>query len=199
MDYTKIFNKYLDEDGEKLFKVEKTRSSEMMEYRMKIMDLLCQDRVLQLLLTDESERQELDDYLEEADSLLPYNHIYPHEYVPGMNMKDGKFLNFEIQSEIDPRNGTFKDMDLYFFCICHEDLVRVQYKGRDYCWFDLVAARVDNIFGGANKDIGVGKCTIKSNEPYYVSYAANIPYKGRTLIFEVKEFTDSKQYGKKLP
>ena len=45
-------------------------------------------------------------------------------------------------------------------------------------------------------EIGVGKIVLKSNEPYFVSYAREIPYKGRTIQMVVQDFQDGKKYGK---
>lgn len=171
----------------------KSRSHEVMEYRTIIMNKICQNEKLIKLLAEDRELEETDP--EEWDSILPYNHVYPHEFVPDTNMVNGKFLNFEIQCTIDPRNPTFKTMQLYFFCVCHQNVIDVVEDGYHRCWFDLVACEVDNMFGEQNV-LGVGTTTIVSNEPYYVSYAANIPYKGRTLIFNVKDFTDGKKNGR---
>lgn len=171
----------------------KSRSYEVMEYRTLIMNKICQNPKLIKLLANTDELEETDP--EEWDSILPYNHVYPHEYVPPTNMENGKFLNFEIQAAIDERNRTFKDMQLYFFAICHQNSVDIIEDGYHRCWFDVVAAEIDNMFGEQNV-LGVGTTRIVSNEPYYVSYAANIPYKGRTLIFTVKDFTDGLKLGR---
>ena len=37
---------------------------------------------------------------------------------------------------------------------------------------------------------------MKTNEPYFVSYAREIPYKGRHLEFKLNEFVKGDKYGK---
>lgn len=161
----------------------KARSYEIIEYRKKIIAEICKSKELIKLLGCENE--------EYPEDVLPYQWVFPHEFIPEARTNTEKFINFEISANIDPRNNVYKDLSIYFFVVCHEEVVRYSDNSREYLWYDKAVCELDNIF--CEKDIlGVGKTTLVSNTPY----CPQQKFKGRLLKFVVKDFNNGLKYGK---
>ncbi len=157
----------------------KARSYEIKEYRNKIFQEICKSKNLVKLLGCENE--------EYPEDIIPYKWVYPHEFVPETITKTERFINFDISATIDAKNNTYKDLLIYFFVVCHEDVVR--YKGA--LWYDTVTCELDNIFCEKNV-LGVGNTYLISNVPY----CPRIKFKGRLLKFMVKDFNNGLKNGK---
>ena len=108
----------------------KARSYEIIEYRNKIMAQICMSSELVKLLGCADE--------EYPEDIIPYKWSFPHEYVPDTITTTDRFVNYEISATIDSKNDTFKDLTIYFFVVCHEDVIRYKEKGRTYLWYDKV-------------------------------------------------------------
>ena len=128
---------------------------------------------------------------EYPEDIIPYKYSFPHEYIPGTQQVTDRFINYEISTIIDHRNNTYKDLTIYFFVLCHEDIIQYEEKGRKYLWYDLATCELDNIFCEKNV-LGLGKTTLVSNTPY----CPQQKYKGRLLKFTVKDFNNGLKYGK---
>ena len=128
---------------------------------------------------------------EYPEDIIPYKWSFPHEYIPDTITTTDRFINYEISAAIDPNNNTFKDLTIYFFVVCHEDVIRYKEKGRTYLWYDKVTCELDNIFCEKNI-LGVGKTYLVSNVPYCPLQK----FKGRLLKFVVKDFNNGLKYGK---
>ncbi len=161
----------------------KARSYEIIEYRKKIMDEICKSEELIKLLGCADE--------EYPEDVIPYKYSYPHEYIPETQTQTKRFINHEISANLDPRNNVFKDMTIYFFVVCHEDVIQYKEKGRTYLWYDKAVCELDNIFSEKNV-LGIGKTALASNVPY----SPQQKYKGRLLKFVVKDFNNGLKYGK---
>ena len=161
----------------------KARSYEIIEYRKKINDEICQSQELVKLLGCENE--------EYPEDVIPYNFSFPHEYIPETIKETKRFINYEISATIDPRNNVFKDLTVYFFVVCHEDVIQYKEKGRTYLWYDKVVCELDNIFSEKNI-LGIGEMMLVSNVPY----CPQQKFKGRLLKFVVKDFNNGLKYGK---
>ncbi len=161
----------------------KARSYEIIEYRKKIMDEICKSEELIKLLGCADE--------EYPEDIIPYKYSYPHEYIPETITKTDKFINFEISANINPRNNVFKDLTIYFFVMCHQDVVRYKEKSREYLWYDKVTCELDNIFCEKNI-LGIGETILVGNNPY----CPQQKFKGRLLKFVVKDFNNGMKYGK---
>ena len=120
----------------------KARSYEIIEYRKKINDEICQSQELVKLLGCENE--------EYPEDIIPYNFSFPHEYIPETIKETKRFINYEISATIDPINNVFKDLTVYFFVVCHEDVIQYKEKGRTYLWYDKVVCELDNVFSEKN-------------------------------------------------
>lgn len=178
----------------------RARSHEFMEYVSVIMNKICENERLVRLLTPDDE-----EVPKNPKQYLPYKYVLPYELVTSTLTEQGRFLGFEISSAYDDRQKVYKDMTIDFFVICHRDKIKYpdpDMKGYYRRWYDLVVCELDDMFcGDGDKaigigEIGVGKMVMKSNEPYFVSYAREIPMKGRTIQMVVKDFYDGKKYGK---
>lgn len=161
----------------------KSRSYEIIEYRKLIERQICTSPELIKLLGCENE--------EYPEDIIPYKYSFPHEFIPETQSKTKRFINYEISANIDSRNNTFKDLTIYFFVLCHEDIIQYTEKGRTYLWYDKAVCELDNIFCEKNI-LGVGKTTLVSNTPY----CPQQKYKGRLLKFVVKDFNNGLKYGK---
>lgn len=200
----------------------RARSHEFMEYVSVIMNAICEnERLVELLTPDEQLEglsiKEKKEVFKKAKQYLPYKYLLPYELVTGTLTERARFLGFEISATYDDRQKIYKNITIDFFVISHQELI--QYKDPDMKgyyrrWYDLVVCELDDMFCGDNKEIkdengkliksesiklgeiGVGKMILKSNEPYFVSYAREIPYKGRTVQMVIQDFQDGKKYGK---
>ena len=161
----------------------KGRSYEMIEYRSIIMNKICKSKELVKLLGCENE--------EYPEDIIPYTCVHPHEYVPNVVTKTERFLNYEINARYDSKNRTYKNITIYFFVLCHQDVIRYTENGRTYLWYDKVVCELENLFSDQYV-LGVGKTEYEDN----MAYCPQPIFKGRMLKFEVKEFNNGKKYGK---
>lgn len=157
----------------------KSRSYEIIEYRKKILQEICKSEELVKLLGCKNE--------EYPEDILPYKWVFPHEFIPETITKTERYVNFEVSATLDPKNNTYKDLTIYFFVLCHEDVIR--YKGT--LWYDRVVCELDDIFCETNV-LGVGKTYLMSNVPY----SPQNKFKGRLLKFSVKDFNNGLKNGK---
>lgn len=161
----------------------KARSYEIIEYRNKIMAQICMSKELVKLLGCADE--------EYPEDIIPYKWSFPHEYIPDTIAATDRFINYEISATIDTRNNVFKDLTVYFFVVCHEDVIQYKEKGRKYLWYDKAVCELDNIFSEKNI-LGIGEMMLMSNVPY----CPQQKFKGRLLKFVVKDFNNGLKYGK---
>lgn len=159
----------------------RSRSYEIKEYRNKILVEICKSNKLATLLGLVNE--------EYPEDILPYEYVFPHEYIPDTITKTDRFINFEISATIDSRNNVFKDLTIYIFVVGHEDVVKDKKYGG--LWYDTAACELDNIFC-ENNILGVGETILVSNTPY----CPQQKFKGRLLKFIVKDFNNGLKYGK---
>lgn len=161
----------------------KGRSYEIIEYRRRIMAEICSsENIIKLLGCEDEEYPE--DY-------IPYKWVFPHEYIPEAIKETDRFINFDIKAKIDHRNNVFKDLTIYFFVVCHEDVIRYKENEKDYLWYDRVTCELDNLFSEQNK-LGIGEMMLIDNVPY----CPQTKFKGRVLTFTVKDFNNGLKYGK---
>lgn len=147
------------------------------------MEQICKSDELIKLLGESDE--------EYPEDIIPYKWSFPHEYIPDTITQTDKFINFEISATIDQRNNVYKDLTIYFYVLCHQDVIKYTEKGRIYLWYDKVVCELDNIFSDRNV-LGIGTTTLVSNIPYYPQQK----FKGRLLKFVVKDFKDGAKYGR---
>lgn len=161
----------------------KARSYEIIEYRKKIMELICKSEELLKLLGEEKSPR--------PTKTIPYIKCFPHEYIPETIDSTDRYLNFDIRATLDHKNNVYKDLTIFFFITCHQDVVRYKDDNGEYLWYDKVTCELDNMFGDKNV-LGVGEMSLESNAPYC---PINV-FKGRMLRFTVKDFTNGLRYGK---
>ena len=159
------------------------RSYEIIDYRKKIMNEICKSKELVKLLGCEKE--------EYPEDIIPYKYSFPHEYIPETITKTERYVNFEISATLDRRNRTYKDLSVYFFVVCHEDVIKYEENKRQYLWYDKAVCELDNIFSDKNI-FGVGEMELVRNVPYNPQNK----FKGRVLTFTVKDFNNGLKYGK---
>ena len=128
---------------------------------------------------------------EYPEDIIPYKYSFPHEYIPGTQNETKRYINYDMRASINPVNNTFKNITIYFFVVCHEDIILYKEKGRTYLWYDKVVCELDNIFCEKNI-LGVGKTKLADNDPY----CPQNKFKGRLLKFVVQDFNNGLKYGK---
>ena len=163
----------------------KGKSYEIVDCRKNIMRALCSSPEIVKLLGESDE--------EYPEDVIPYKWVFPHEYIPDTITETNRYINFEIKASIDSRNNVFKDLTIYFFVLCHQDVVQYKdEKRRSYLWYDKVVCELDNLFTGTDI-LGINETTeLVSNAPY----SPQKKFKGRVLTFTVKDFRDGLKYGK---
>ena len=162
----------------------KARSYEIIEYRRKIIDAICESPELVKLLGEEKAK-------DPEDAIL-WKWVFPHEFIPEVITETNRYINFEISANIDSRNNVYKDLTIYFFIISHQDVIHYKEKGRNYLWYDKVVCELDNIFN-EHDILGIGgTLSLVSNIPY----SPQDNFKGRMLKFIVKDFNNGLKYGK---
>lgn len=161
----------------------KARSYEIVEYRKKIQNALCTDpEILKLLGESGSDHPE---------DTIPFHKVFPHEYIPEVVTKTEKFINFEIRADHNPKNKTLKNLTIWFFVFCHQDVVPYFEDGRMFLWYDAVVCALDNLFTDQNP-FGIGDLELVSNVPYCPEKV----FKGRQLTFTIFDFYNGAKYGK---
>lgn len=161
----------------------KSRSYEIVEYRKAIFRKLINSKEIVKLLGFQN--------VEYPDEVIPWNVMFPHEFIPGTTSETKRYINFEITANLDVRNNTFKNITIIFFVFCHEELIRYMDSDREYLWYDKATCEIDNIL--SNGIIGLcGNTSLESNTPY----VPHNEYRGRMLRFVVKDFTDGNKNGK---
>lgn len=179
------------------------RSHEVIEYKEKIINSICNNPNLVRLLTPDSI-----DIDEDYDSLesLPYKYLLPYNYVPDTQTEVGRFLMFTPTFSSYNRNKTLKNMTITFTILSHNSIIQYddkrvypERKGHHSCWWDLVLCELDEMFCGEDfekLDFGVGKFEITHIREAEISYAREIPYVGIEVTIKNKDFTDGFSYGK---
>lgn len=162
----------------------KAKSYEIVEYRRKIIDAICESPELVKLLGEEKAK-------DPEDAIL-WKWVFPHEFIPETITETNRYINFEISATIDSKNNVYKDLTIYFFILSHQDVIRYKEKGRSFLWYDKVVCELDNIFN-ENDILGIGgTMELVSNLPY----CPQQKFKGRMLKFIVKDFNNGLKYGK---
>lgn len=161
----------------------KARSYEIIEYRKKIMDELCTNSEI-LKLLDAADTGD-------PGAVIPFNKAYPYEYVPEEDAEPGRLICFDIQSGIDSKNKTLKELTVMFFAGCHQDAAQYTKDGSTLLWYDRAVCALEEVFGGQSK-LGVGKAEFVSNVPY----SPQKKIKGRKLTLKIFDFNDGRKYGR---
>ena len=94
----------------------KAKSYEIIEYRRKIIDAICESPELVKLLGEEKAK-------DPEDAIL-WKWVFPHEFIPETITETNRYINFEISATIDSKNNVYKDLTIYFFILSHQDVIR---------------------------------------------------------------------------
>ncbi|WP_206459447.1 hypothetical protein [Anaerovorax sp. IOR16] len=154
----------------------KSKSYEVIEYRDLIKKYLLEsDSICELLGNTESPQS------------LWHNAIYPYEFIPDTTETKKSFINFELRTDSDVMNPTYKTVTIWFFISTHIDNL----VDSTSLWYDRVVCVLDNLIAQENV-LGINEVKLISNAPY--TLADN--FKGRILIFKAKDYYDGKKNGK---
>lgn len=154
----------------------KSKSYEVIEYR---------DLIKKYLLEFESICELLGNA--ENPQSLWCSTIYPYEFTPDATETKKSFINFELRTDFDSFNPTYKIVTIWFFVSTHIDNL----IGSNSLWYDRVVCVLDNLFAEKNV-LGINEVKLISNVPYTVSEK----FKGRILMFKAKDFQDGRKNGK---
>lgn len=162
----------------------KARSYEIIEYRNKIINAIVSSPELVKLLGEEK--------AEYPEDTIPWKWVFPHQFIPETITKTERYINFEISAKMDSKNNVYKDLTIYFYVFCHQDVIKYKDKGSTCLWYDKAVCELDNIFN-EHDIIGIGGTLyLDDNVPYYPQ---NV-FRGRMLKFVVKDFNNGLKYGK---
>lgn len=181
------------------------RSHEIIEYKEKIINAICNNPKLVRLLAPDA-ISNIDDEDFDAFETISYKYLLPYTFIPGTQTEVGRYLMFSPIFSSNNKNKTLKNMTITFTIICHNSIIRYddkklypERKGHYSCWWDLVLCELDEIFCGEESDkldFGVGKFEISYIKDADISYAREIPYIGIEVTIKNKDFTDGYSYGK---
>lgn len=166
-----------------VIEIGKARSYEMIDLRKKIISMIVDSPELVHLLGE-------DDSDDPSES-IPFNKVFPHEYIPEVITETKRFLNFEINAYSNGTNDVYKNLTIIFYVVCHKDVVRYKEKGREYLWYDKVVCALDELFSD-NNTLTVKKMGLDSNVAYY----PQDKFKGRVVVFTTMDYSNGKKYGK---
>lgn len=161
----------------------KARSYEVIEYRKKIQKALCTDPEILKLLGESDTKY--------PEDTIPFHKVYPHEYIPETVTDTRRLINFDIRADLNNRNKTLKNLTIWFWVVCHQDVVPYFEDGRPFCWYDCAVCALDNLFTDTNP-FGIGNLELISNVPYCPEKV----FKGRQLTFTIFDFYNGARYGK---
>lgn len=129
---------------------------------------------------------------EYPEETIPYHRVWPHEYIPEVITNTDRFINFDISAFLDERNNVYKDLSVYFYIFCHQDVAKYSENGRTYMWYDKAVCEIDDLLSDSNLLGVVGTLSLIQNIPYYPQQK----FKGRLLKFTVKDFNNGLKYGR---
>lgn len=104
--------------------------------------------------------------------------FYPFEFIPEAIQESFCAVAFDVGASVSLTNETFTNLSLYFFVMCHKDLIISEdLSGLRY---DMIAQEIIRDFAGDNV-LGIGQVKFGMNEPYITMRLI----RGRALSFSV--------------
>lgn len=160
------------EDEQDLLSFKRIIDSDNIKIKEFIKKRLIDNRyIIHVLNNNELDEDSPDEYL--GDNILPYYLIAPTQ----TNVKN--FLCFDCgYNEVDRYNRMVKEMDIYFYILCHEK--NGMYGGSGIARHDLLGALVMNEFN--YREVPGGRMYLISD----VSSVTDNSYSTRTLRFRLR-------------
>jgi hypothetical protein len=109
---------------------------------------------------------------------LIYNSIFPYKFLPGVQTAPKTFITMSFSYK--PKGMTYKNGAIYFYIICHNDLLRTDYGTLRY---DFLVNQIDELMN-CSRDIGLGKLAFYDMSDFLV----NDNYSGIYLAYRSTEF-----------
>lgn len=114
--------------------------------------------------------------------------FFPYEFIPDIIQETFCAVAFEVASAASLTNETFVDITLYFFIMCHRDIILSEdLPGLRY---DLIAHEIVKDFSG-DITLGAGRIMLAYNKPYM----ATDKVRGRVValnLYDVSQETYNK-------
>lgn len=145
---------------------------ELFDYKNELMKVLCQNEKIVRLITD-SEDAPVPDYD------LPYNQIYPFEFVPETVSEGTTFICFDVDIA-DVLNKTFYLPVLYVWIFTHKSKLRLEEGG---IRLDQLSVEVNKELNG-NRKFGLGELELRRVD----RFVPVLDYRGRVLTYTARDF-----------
>lgn len=145
---------------------------EFFDYKNELMKTLCKNEGVVRLITD-SEDAPVPDYD------LPYNQIFPFEFVPETTSSATTYICFDVDI-VDVYSKTFYQPVLYLWIFTHKSKLRLKQGG----------VRTDQLCVEINKELngsryfGLGELELKRVD----RFVPILDYRGRILTYTARDF-----------
>lgn len=156
---------------------------EFYDYKSLLMKDLCSNERIVSLITDKSKPSV-------PDKSLPYNFVYPFEFIPETVNEGHTFICFDvdIQSVV---NKTLYIPVIYIWVFTHKSKMRVSDGG---IRVDEITIAIDEMLNG-NRTYGLGTLSLSSVE----RFSPILDYQGRVMVYYAKDFNRSNNIRHTLP
>lgn len=155
---------------------------ECFDYKNQLMeDILTNERIVHLI-------DETVDF-ENARNVLPYNKVFPAEYIPETLHDGGTFVMFDV--DIQRSSKTFYVPILYVWVMSHRSRLRLPEGG---VRTDALCLEICNAINGSRK-YGLGQLDFDSMK----RFAPATDYNGKQLTFLAKDFNKIYDPKAKIP
>jgi hypothetical protein len=124
-----------------------------------------------------------EDFLEKPDlsdpSILMYNHIYPHRFIPDIATVAKTYITMTF-SGYKPVDTYYKSGLIYLTVITHVDLVKTAYGSLRY---DFIVQKIDEVMNNT-EGLGMGNTKFHAMDEVYL----NTKYIGMYVAYKLYDF-----------
>ena len=155
--------------------------NEFFDYKNKLMQELCSDEEIVRLITDDKSSSV-------PNKSLPYNQVFPYEYIPETVDEGKTFICFDVDIS-NVINKTFYIPVVYIWVFTHKSKVRLNEGG---VRIDQLTVAIDKLLNGS-RYYGLGELNLKS----VGRFSPIADYQGRVSVYYAKDFNST--ISKKAP
>ena len=145
---------------------------ELFDYKNELMKTFCKNENIVRLVTD-SEDAPVPDFD------LPYNQIFPFEFVPETVSEGTTFICFDVDIE-DVISKTFYMPIIYIWMFTHKSKLRLEHGG---IRLDQLAVEINKELNGS-RYFGLGELELRRVD----RFVPVLDYRGRVLTYTARDF-----------
>lgn len=154
---------------------------EFFEYKNKLMKMMCENEELVKLVVDPDTGDDFDPLT------LPYEQIFPFEYIPETTDKGKTYICFDVDIP-QVINEVIYEPIIWIWVFTHKSLLRLPEGG---VRTDRIAQILDEMLNG-NRDLGLGEVNLKT----VARFSPVEDFQGRVLAYQC---TDTNRWGVRKP